>query len=117
MLQMMDLKFYARMSSVTLIPMKSHIDLTKSCSLSIPFGTGAPEAQSGLGSAPLLAPALSRTHHPFGAWGLQLAIGDLAPRCWGRCDVTQGLSSAATLPKGVPLPLAEPTWEEGGYLT
>lgn len=41
---------------MALIPMKSHIELKKSCSLSIPFGTGAPEAQSGLGSAPLLAP-------------------------------------------------------------
>lgn len=94
MLWIRDLKFYTGVSFVALIPMKIHINLTKSCPLSISFGIGVPEAQSSL-AAPLLADPLGSTHHPFEAGGLQTAICDPAP---GR-RVAQRLSSAASVSK------------------
>lgn len=70
---------------MTLIPMKIHINLTKSCPLSLSFSTGAAGAH-----LLLAAPLLGRTHHLPEGEGLHLAIHHTALCCRDRCNVTLG---------------------------
>lgn len=89
------------------------------CPLGVSFGTGVPEARSSL-AARLLADPLGSTHHPLEAQGLQLGppvTVVLAVRTRAVSHSGSAQLICLSLQEDLLLPLAEPTWGEGGYPT
>lgn len=100
---------------MTLIPVKTRINLTKSRPLSISFGTGASEAHSGLA-----APRTPRSPPPARGsmcHSCEAPARAPAPRRRGGAVWRRGSAQPPGLWGGLLLPLGESTRDEGDHPT